>query len=175
MKRPLLFVVASTLALAACNTSTSQNAFQEQKQGSDIGINTGWMDESVVPGDDFFSYADGTWVKNTPIPADRSRIGGFFIADQQREKNTRELFNQIISSKPTSGTDALIANYYDAYLNTDAIDKAGTAPAKADLARDQSDRGRAPAERGDRRHSTLRHRPAERNQFPHRGICSASS
>ena len=133
MKRPLLFVVASTLALAACNTSTSQNAFQEQKQGSDIGINTGWMDKSVVPGDDFFSYADGTWVKNTPIPADRSRIGGFFIADQQREKNTRELFNQIISSKPTSGTDALIANYYDAYLNTDAIDKAGTAPAKADL------------------------------------------
>jgi predicted metalloendopeptidase len=128
-----LFVVASAFALAACNTSTSQNAAQEQKQGTDTGINTGWMDKSVVPGDDFFSYADGTWVKNTPIPADRSRIGGFFIADQQREKNTRELFNQIIGSKPASGTDALIANYYNAYLNTDAIDKAGVAPAKADL------------------------------------------
>ena len=133
MKRALLFVVASAFALAACNTSTSQNAAQEQKQGTDIGINLSWMDKSVTPGDDFFSYADGTWVKNTPIPADRSRIGGFWIADKQREKNTQELFNQIISSKPTSGTGALIANYYNAYLNTDAIDKAGIAPAKADL------------------------------------------
>jgi predicted metalloendopeptidase len=91
------------------------------------------MDKSVVPGNDFFSYADGSWVKNTPIPADRSRIGGFYIADLQREKNTGELFDSIIKSNPTSGNDALIANYYKAYLNTDAIDRAGLAPAKADL------------------------------------------
>ena len=133
MKRALLFVVASAFALAACNTSTSQNAAQEQKAGTDIGIDTSWMDKSVVPGDDFFGYADGSWVKNTPIPADRSRIGGFYIADLQREKNTRELFDNIIKSNPTNGTDALIANYYNAYLNTDAIDKAGLAPAKGDL------------------------------------------
>ncbi|HEY8433131.1 MAG TPA: M13 family metallopeptidase N-terminal domain-containing protein, partial [Sphingomicrobium sp.] len=133
MKRALLFVVASAFALAACNTSTSQNAAQEQKQGSDIGIQTSWLDKSVAPGDDFFSYADGTWVKNTQIPADRSRIGGFFIADQLREKNTKALFNDILKANPTSGTDALIANYYKAYANTDAIDRAGLAPAKADL------------------------------------------
>jgi putative endopeptidase len=134
VKRALLFIVASTVALAACNTSTSQNAAQQEpKQGTDIGINTSWMDKTVVPGDDFFGYANGTWVKNTPIPADRPRIGGFYIADLQREKNTSELFENIIKAKPTSGTDALIANYYNAYLNTDAIDKAGLAPAKADL------------------------------------------
>ena len=84
-----------------------------------------------MPGDDFYKYANGNW--KTEIPADRSRIGGFWIADQVREKNTRELFDNILKSKPTSGTDALIANYYNAYLNTDAIDKAGIAPAKADL------------------------------------------
>ena len=128
-----MFVVASAFALAACNTSTSQNPAQEQKQGSDIGIQTSWLDKSVAPGDDFFSYADGTWVKNTQIPADRSRIGGFFIADQLREKNTKALFNDILKANPTSGTDALIANYYKAYANTDAIDRAGLAPAKADL------------------------------------------
>ena len=133
MKRALLFVVASAFALAACNTSTSQNAAQEQKQGTDIGIEPSWMDKSVKPGDDFFAYANGTWVKNTPIPPDRSRIGGFYIADQLREKNTRALFDQILKSNPTSGADALIANYYKAYFNTDAIDHAGMAPAKADL------------------------------------------
>ena len=133
MKKPLLLVFASALALGACHTSTSENAAQEQKQGTGIGIDLSWMDKSVVPGDDFFSYANGTWVKNTAIPADRSRIGGFYIADLQREKNTRELFDGILKSKPTSGTDALIANYYNAYVNTDAIDRAGLAPAKADM------------------------------------------
>jgi len=133
VKRALLFVVASALALTACNTQSGQNAAQEQRQGTDIGIDPSWMDKSVIPGNDFFGYADGSWVKNTAIPEDRSRIGGFYIADLVREKNTRDLFDNIIKSNPTSGTDALIANYYNAYLNTDAIDKAGLAPAKADL------------------------------------------
>jgi putative endopeptidase len=133
VKRALLFVVASAVALAGCNMHNGQNAAQEQGQGTDIGIQPGWMDKSVVPGNDFFSYANGTWVKNTPIPPDRSRIGGFYIADQVREKNTRALFDQIIKSNPTSGNDALIANYYNAYVNTDAIDRAGLGPAKADL------------------------------------------
>ena len=133
MKKPLLLIFASALALSACNTSTSNNSAQSQHPGTDIGIDPSWMDKSVVPGDDFFSYADGSWVKNTPIPADRSRIGGFWIADLEREKNTRELFDQILKSNPTSGNDALIANYYNAYLNTDAMDRAGMAPAKADL------------------------------------------
>src|SRR3954452_16545922 len=131
MNKPLLLIFASALALSACNTKTNQNAAQEQKPGTDIGIDVSWMDKSVIPGDDFYKYADGNW--KTEIPADRSRIGGFWIADQVREKNTRELFDKIIKSKPTSGNDALIANYYNAYLNTDAIDKAGIAPAKADL------------------------------------------
>src|SRR5690348_16726198 len=133
MNKPLLMIFASALALSACNTSTGNNAAQEQKQGTDIGIQTGWIDKSVKPGDDFFQYANGTWIKNTAIPADRASIGAFFIADQQREKNTRELFDEILKSKATSGPNAMIANYYNAYLNTDAIDRAGMAPAKADL------------------------------------------
>jgi predicted metalloendopeptidase len=133
MNKPLLLIFASALALSACNTSTSNNTAQTEQQVSSLGINATWMDKSAVPGDDFYSYADGTWIKNTQIPADRSSIGAFWIADQQREKNTRELFDQILKSNPTSGTDGMIANYYKAYANTDAIDRAGIAPAKADL------------------------------------------
>src|SRR5207253_9612267 len=47
---------------------------------------------------------------------------------------TRELLDGILKSNPAAGSnEALIANYYNAYLNTDAIDRAGIAPAKADL------------------------------------------
>src|SRR6476661_3373199 len=135
MNKPMLLIFVSAIALSACNKSTNGGGSRtaQEAQGSASGIETGWMDKSILPGDDFFSYADGTWVRNTPIPADRSRIGGFYIADLQREKNTRELFANIVKSNPTGGNDALIANYYNAYLNTDAIDRAGLAPAKADL------------------------------------------
>src|SRR6266576_1499172 len=129
MKRSSLWLVAAALLLPACKANVSNTG----GQASNVGIDASWMDNSVKPGDDFFSYADGSWVKNTQIPADRSRIGAFWIADLQREKNTRELFDGILKSNPTSGNDALIANYYNAYLDTGAIDRAGVAPAKGDL------------------------------------------
>ena len=131
MNKPLLLIFASAIALGACGMKTGGQAGTEQKEGNGIGIDLSWMDKSAVPGDDFYKYANGNW--KTEIPADRSRIGGFWIADQVREKNTRVLFDNILKSKPTSGNDALIANYYNAYVNTDAIDRAGVAPAKADL------------------------------------------
>ena len=137
MNKSLLLLFASVLTLGACHATTGNSSAPAsppgQGQGSGLGIDPSWMDKSVTPGDDFFSYASGTWVKNTPIPADRPSIGAFFIADQLREKNTRMLFDDILKSNPSSGTDALIANYYNAYANTDAIDRAGLEPAKADL------------------------------------------
>ena len=135
MKRSILIVAASALALAACNTQTSgNNAAAALQPGTEAGINLAWMDKSVVPGNDFYNYADGTWMKTTEIPADRSSIGGFFIADQEREKNTRALFEDILKSDAAATTDqGKIANYYNAYLGTDAIDRAGLTPAKADL------------------------------------------
>src|SRR3954471_24215969 len=131
MKQPLLMIFVAALALGACN---SRQGTPEQKQASAVGVNLAAMDKSVAPGDDFFLYANGNWVKQTAIPADRSSIGGFYIADQEREKNTRELLDAILKSNPAAGSnEARIANYYRAYLDTDAIDRAGLAPVKADL------------------------------------------
>ncbi|HEY8591557.1 MAG TPA: M13 family metallopeptidase [Sphingomicrobium sp.] len=134
MKKQLLLIFASAIALSACGQNAGDgNAAQQQEPGTAVGINAAWMDKSVVPGDDFYTYANGTWMKNTPIPEDRSSIGAFFIADQIREKNTKTMFEDIVKSNPSSGNEALIANYYKAYANTDAIDRSGIAPAKADL------------------------------------------
>jgi predicted metalloendopeptidase len=72
MKHSMLLVVASAIALTACNTQQGGNASSTVAEGTGLGINPAWMDKSAVPGDDFFGYANGTWVKNTEIPADRS-------------------------------------------------------------------------------------------------------
>jgi putative endopeptidase len=134
MKRSILIIAAPALALSACNTQSGNNTAAAVHPGSEAGIDLAWMDKSVVPGDDFYNYADGSWMRTTEIPADRSSIGGFFIADQVREKNTRELFEEILKSNAAATTDeGKIANYYNAYLGTDAIDRADLTPAKADL------------------------------------------
>jgi putative endopeptidase len=134
MNRSVL--LALLLVTAACSPAGPGNGSEEAAQtpGTGLGIVAASMDRSVAPGDDFFAFANGNWVRNTPIPEDRSSIGGFYIADQERERQTRELLKAILDSSPTAGSgEALIANYYNAFLNTEAIDRAGMAPAKADL------------------------------------------
>ncbi|MEO7178296.1 MAG: M13 family metallopeptidase [Allosphingosinicella sp.] len=136
MNRSIL--IALLLATAACSPAApgagSGNSAAVQTPGSEAGIATASMDKTASPGDDFFGYANGGWVRATQIPEDRSSVGAFLIADRERERQTRELLDNILGSNPAAGSsEALIANYYKAYLDTAAIDRAGMAPAKADL------------------------------------------
>src|SRR4051794_32811256 len=58
------------------------------------GIDLAGMDKSVAPGDDFNAYANGGWLKATPIPADKASYGvANIIADQTRER-VRDLIQQ---------------------------------------------------------------------------------
>ncbi|HET9811533.1 MAG TPA: M13 family metallopeptidase [Sphingomicrobium sp.] len=136
MKRTPLLLFASALALTAgataCRSGTDTKT--EAAAGTELGIRTDAMDKSVAPGDDFYAYANGGWMAKAEIPADRSSIGAFLMADKIREKNTRELFDAILKSNAdANSSEGKIANYYKAYVDTAAIDRAGLAPAKADL------------------------------------------
>ena len=51
-----------------------------------FGFDTAGMDTSVLPGDNFYQYANGTWAKNTPIPADKSNYGMFTKLDDLSQR-----------------------------------------------------------------------------------------
>jgi predicted metalloendopeptidase len=75
-------------------------------------------------------------MKSTEIPADRSRVGAFWIASEKTDRQLATLIDEIRNSNPDEGSDkARIRNFYNAYLNTQAIDAAGMKPVQADLAR----------------------------------------
>jgi predicted metalloendopeptidase len=100
------------------------------------GIDAAMMDRSVRPGDDFNGFANGSWIKVTPIPLDRSSIGGFYIADQETERQLGELMATISLSKVPATTDeGRIRDFYNAYLDTTAIDAAAMKPIQPDLDR----------------------------------------
>ena len=100
----------------------------------DIGINLSYIDKSVKPGDNFFDYANGAWLKTADIPADRSSTGAFYDIFEVTEKHTADLIKNAGASNPAAGSNARkIADYYAAYMNTTAIDKAGLTPIKPEL------------------------------------------
>ena len=119
-------IAASSLALAALqHAAAAATPPQAQKPGTDVGIESRWMDKSVKPGDDFYKYANGSWVKNAVIPADRSSIGGFWHRRPGAREEHARAVRRNSQVEPGGGRRRAIANYYKAYLNTDAIDRAG--------------------------------------------------
>jgi putative endopeptidase len=129
----LLGTATVTLGPVACNVAGTETA---AVAGTALGIQPAWMDKAVKPGDDFNLFANGTWLKTTEIPADRSNVGAHWIADQQLETNLAQLIGDLQKSTPEAGTDAArVKAYYDAFLDTATIDKLGMAPIKPDLDR----------------------------------------
>src|SRR5262245_27272714 len=99
------------------------------------GVELTAMDKSIQPGDDFFRYAGGTWMKTTQIPADRARWGGFSILGAKSEDDVRAALEEAAKAGPAPGSPARKAvDYYRSYMDSAAIDARGVEPAKQDLA-----------------------------------------
>ncbi|MCW0196558.1 M13 family metallopeptidase [Sphingopyxis sp.] len=139
MKKTVFAILLSTAAIVAGPVACSKGGDKADASytvGTELGISKTAMDTSVKPGDDFYAYANGNWQKTTAIPADRSSTGAFYIAFLETEKRTRELVDAIVKSGGDPKTDdGRIAAFYNAYMNTKAIDAAGMKPVAADLAR----------------------------------------
>ncbi len=94
------------------------------------------MDGAVAPGEDFFAYANGTWVKTTEIPPDRARWGVGAVMAQLTDRRTADLIQETAAARPPAGSEARkIADYYGAYMNEGAIEAAGVTPLAPALAR----------------------------------------
>ncbi|MAP43756.1 MAG: peptidase M13, partial [Sphingobium sp.] len=108
--------------------ATASSTTAKPTYGS-YGFDESGMDMSVKPGDDFYDYANGTWAKNTPIPADKSNYGAFNILDDLSRERTKG----ILESAQTD-PNSKIGNAYAAYMDKAAVEAKGMAPIKPWLA-----------------------------------------
>ena len=98
------------------------------------GFDTKRMDTSTNACDDFFQYANGTWLRTTEIPASESRWGSFNILANNNNSMLREILDTSQKRKSPSGSDAqLIGDFYASCMNEAAINKAGLKPVKSFL------------------------------------------
>jgi putative endopeptidase len=117
-------VGAATLALTAAPAAqAAQTAASTGPQYGTFGFDAAGMDRSVAPGDDFYLYADGTWGKNTPIPADKASIGMFEKLQDLSDDRTRGLL-EAAKADPSSKIGAA----YTSFLDTAAIEGKGLKP-----------------------------------------------
>jgi putative endopeptidase len=129
---------ASSLALlAGCATGTSSSSGSATRGAPAIGsfgVDLAGRDLSVRPGDDFFQYANGTWARNTEIPADRTRWGTFDMLREMADNNQRVIIEEVALAGGSPGSNQQkIADYYNAYLDQAAIDARGLAPIQPEL------------------------------------------
>jgi putative endopeptidase len=94
------------------------------------------MDRSVQPGLDFYHYADGNWVKNNPIPPDKSRWGGFAELQERNWFLIHQILDSTLASDPPANSPARkVADFFRSAINTNQIEKLGFKPLLADLKR----------------------------------------
>lgn len=135
MKRMATLVVTGAALLGTLAGCQSETANSDTAGGIDLTA----MDTSVKPGDDFYAYANGHWMTQTQIPADRSSTGSFLEAFNATESHKASLVAKLVKdSHPAGSDDGRIAAFYQAYTDQAAIDAAGMAPLAADLARYQA-------------------------------------
>ena len=98
------------------------------------GISIANMDRSVKPGDNFFQYANGAWIKRTVIPADRSRISVFDALNDLSNKRTLTLIEEAGKAKAPAGSNTQkIAELYRSYMDQAGIESRGLRPIEPEL------------------------------------------
>ena len=94
-----------------------------------FGVDFAGMDTTVKPGDDFWTYVNGTWARTVEIPADRGSQGQVSRLNDVAGEQVRAILDEMARRRPAlSGDDGRVADYWSAFMNRAAIDARGVAP-----------------------------------------------
>jgi len=124
-------VSATALALSLPAAAQDESTAPPTMDFGTWGVAPGTIDPAVDPGDDFFAYVNGKWVRENPMPAEYSRFGAFDILGEKSTSDIKQLVDDLVAANPAPGTpERRIVDAYLAYTDTAAIEAAGLAPAQ---------------------------------------------
>jgi predicted metalloendopeptidase len=120
--------VLSLLFTLALSLSTSAQV--------DQAVATQELDRSIKPGDDFYRYANGGWLKTTTIPAGQPTFDNRAILVEKTSKRVRDLIQEAAAANPPRGSIAQkVGAYYAAFMDEDGIESRGLTPLADEMAR----------------------------------------
>ncbi|MDR3697977.1 M13 family metallopeptidase [Mucilaginibacter sp.] len=130
------FILIGLVGLSVSAFKVIGDKKQEHKKPPMKYIDPANMDLSVKPGDNFFEYANGNWVKKNPIPGKETRWGSFGILNQENTNKLLALLNTVSkTSHPRGSLEQRVGDLYASAMDTVAIEKLGYDPIKPILER----------------------------------------
>ena len=133
LRKSLVFVC---LLFAACQAGPQKQTAQTQPAQPRQDFLIANMDTSVNPGDDFFSYANGGWIKKNPIPASESAWGIGNLVREELYVQLRTIDEGAAQKKAASGTDEQkIGDFWTTAMDEAKAEQQRVTPLKAELDR----------------------------------------
>ena len=121
----------SLLAMTSCNNQEKTLAASRTEFFDKSGI-----DSTVQPGDNFFMYANGAWMKTAVIPDDQSGWGSFYTLYDENLKKLHAILDKTAKSNAAKGSlEQKVGDFYASGMDTVAIEKLGAEPLKPMLAK----------------------------------------
>ena len=140
-----LFIAVSAAAIWSCSPKTGQQASTSNPDGgknivTPAGkmkfIDPANMNLAVRPQDDFYEYANGTWLKNTPIPAAEARWGSFNELQDFNQNALKTICEELAQKPGAKGSlSQKVGDFYAVGMDSASIEKAGMSPLKPYLDR----------------------------------------
>jgi putative endopeptidase len=134
MKRSL-FLLAGVLCAALATVPAVASPMPKKPEIGQWGVDLSAMDKKVRPGNDFFKYVNGTWLKTAKIPADRTGTGSFLLLRIRSEKRLKTIVDRL-AAKPydqLTPEEKKLRDLYDAFTDEKQIEARGLAPFRPDL------------------------------------------
>ena len=125
--KPIFAIAVVCAGLYACSNKTS-----ETKNKADILSSN--IDSSVKPGDDFFQFANGGWMKRDSIPSSESGWGIGNLVLEENYNRLKKINEDAVRAKAAEGTiTQKIADFWQSAMDSAALDKAGLTPLQPDF------------------------------------------
>ena len=122
-------LVAFGSLLFVAGTALAETAPAGKAQWGSFGVDFASMDRSVHPGDDHWSYVNGTWARTAEIPADRGALSQVARLNDLSSSQVRSILEEMMAQRASlRGDDARAVDYYASLMDQTAIDVRGTAP-----------------------------------------------
>ncbi len=107
------------------NTKNAGEGDNSKFQDDKIGFSTQFMDTKIDPWKDFFSYCSGNWVRNNPVPEDKSQWGAFGELVEKNNKLLKGLLDDLtpMASKTVDQDELILSEFYKSGMDTERIEE----------------------------------------------------